>query len=166
MLISHYLFNVIGGLSNRRDEIIDKEDRTMAEFLNEAMQIIQGGVSIATGYFNVVGCEVLQEELREAAKRSGFNLRLLIGIVAVVRKDAAHPVEVEPKGSLPQEVDGNPERSRFRTASRMDYRCEEASVTSSSTSSRLHTSICSFPSLKKNPQRIYYRILPYISCNS
>ena len=50
----------------------------------------------------------MQKELREAAKRAGFNLRLLIGNEAVVRKDAALLGEVNLEGSLPDEMDDMP----------------------------------------------------------
>jgi len=95
-------------LSNSQKEIIDNEDGTMADFLKGTLQISQGGVSIATGYFNVKGYEVLREELREAAKKEDFNLRLLIGDEAVVRKDAALVGEGNLEGSLPDEMDEMP----------------------------------------------------------
>jgi len=95
-------------LSKIKKEIIDNEDSTMADFLKGALKISQGGVSIATGYFNVEGYEVLKDDLRAAAQRDDFQLRLLIGNEAVVRKDAAPPLEAETEGSLPQELDDLP----------------------------------------------------------
>lgn len=95
-------------MSKNKKEIIDNEDSTMADFLKSALKISQGGVSIATGYFNVEGYEVLQKELMEAAKRENFHLRLLVGNEAVVRKDATLQCEMELEGSLPQELDDLP----------------------------------------------------------
>lgn len=95
-------------MSKIKKDIIDNEDLTMAEFLKGHLQISQGGISIASGYFNVEGYEVLQKELKEAAGRDGFGLRLLIGNEAVVRKDAALSGEAEAEGSLPEELDGLP----------------------------------------------------------
>ncbi|OYV08787.1 MAG: helicase domain-containing protein, partial [Methanosaeta sp. ASP1-1] len=95
-------------MSKIKKDIIDNEDLTMAEFLKGHLQISQGKISIASGYFNVEGYEVLQKELKEAAGRDGFGLRLLIGNEAVVRKDAALTGEAEAEGSLPQELDDLP----------------------------------------------------------
>ena len=95
-------------MSKSKKEIIDNEEGTMADFLKSALQTNRGRVSIATGYFNVEGYEVLKDDLRAAAQRDDFQLRLLIGNEAVVRKDAPPPLEAETEGSLPQELDDLP----------------------------------------------------------
>lgn len=95
-------------MSKSKKEIIDNEEGTMDDFLKSALQTNRGRVSIATGYFNVEGYEVLKDDLRAAAQRDDFQLRLLIGNEAVVRKDAPPPLEAETEGSLPQELDDLP----------------------------------------------------------
>lgn len=60
-------------MSKIKKDIIDNEDLTMAEFLKGHLQISQGGISIASGYFNVEGYEVLQKELKEARPGQGIE---------------------------------------------------------------------------------------------
>jgi len=63
-----------------KKEIVDNETDcyTMADFIREALQRTKK-VDIASGFFNVSGFAKIKDELWQAAKQQGFNMRLLFG---------------------------------------------------------------------------------------
>ena len=65
-------------MSKSKKEIIDNEDVTMAEFLNNALRDNHCLVSVPTSYFKVVGYADLRDLLQEAANRIHHDARVLL----------------------------------------------------------------------------------------
>ena len=81
-----------------KKEIVDNEtdSYTMAHFIKEALQRTRK-VDIASGFFNVSGFARVKDELWNAAKQPGFNMRMLFGKETPITEnpDLANCVDVD-----------------------------------------------------------------------
>lgn len=84
-------------------EIIDNETGRyqMSQFLNDLLPNSCRPVSIATGYFNVEGYELVREALNRAMDKPGVGLRLLLGSESVTKRGVAGRMDAYGGGDAP-----------------------------------------------------------------
>lgn len=88
-------------------EIIDNEtDRyVLAQFMNEIMHDYRKPLSIATGYFNVEGYELLRDNLWSISSNKDLTIRLLLGSESTTKKGIADRMDACPQEySLAEEL--------------------------------------------------------------
>jgi len=81
-----------------KKEIVDNEtdSYTMAHFIKETLRKTRK-VDIASGFFNISGFAIIKDELWNASKQAGFNMRLLFGKEAPItgNPDLANCVDLD-----------------------------------------------------------------------